>query len=572
MDKFVVVIPAYEPDEDFVSYAEELICAVDDLVVVDDGSGKDYDRVFDKISALPKTTVIRYPGNKGKGFALKTAFSHCAENFDDDDIIVTADCDGQHKIKDVYKIYEATKKHKDKMVLGSRDFTGKNVPKRSRAGNKQMRILLRLFYGIKIYDSQTGLRGHSIAFTKKLLKVRGKKFEYETNTLIYCKRRHLPVIEIFIDTVYPENEKDHKTHFRAFKDSMRVVGIIIANMYTYLTSSAMSAVIDLGLFYFLAYVVLPEKTAINSLLITVAPRVVSSIFNFVFNYRHVFYGMSKKSFFRYYVLWFSRLAASYGVLYLFGNLLGLNFMAIKIISEALFLILTYKIQMDWVFKEERKNAFYRPIARLAKKLYRAFSGNKYRTDVYPTSEPKIYVCRHLDMHGVKTALCSLDFDVHVMALNTFFDKKTAYKQFKDYTFSERVGKKPKKHSVKAKLAAKGTVALVKSLRAVPVYRNSGLALETFKKGMEYLKNGESLIVFPDVDYTANYGTVSDIYDGFLYFGQLYKRTYGKDVQFVPLVIDDEHKKILQRDPITASDFRREAQDKKQQIIAAKNSL
>ena len=41
--------------------------------------------------------------NKGKGAALKTAFTYI-KNLNTDGIIVTADSDGQHKVSDIVKV------------------------------------------------------------------------------------------------------------------------------------------------------------------------------------------------------------------------------------------------------------------------------------------------------------------------------------------------------------------------------------------------------------------------------------------------------------------------------------
>lgn len=67
----IVVIPAYEPPESFPEYAEQVLQVADALVVVNDGSGKNYDAVFDGIEELSGATVLSYDKNMGKGYALK---------------------------------------------------------------------------------------------------------------------------------------------------------------------------------------------------------------------------------------------------------------------------------------------------------------------------------------------------------------------------------------------------------------------------------------------------------------------------------------------------------------------
>ena len=96
-----------------------------------------------------------------------------------------------------------------------------------------------------------------------------------------------------------------------------------------------------------------------------------------------------------------------------------------------------------------------------------------------------------------------------------------------------------------------------SLQGIPVYRNSIASISTLKTGLKYLLKGESLIVYPDIDYAGNYGKPSEIYDGFLMLGDMYHKKTGKALSFVPLVIDNEHRHITEKKAVCVSDFRHE---------------
>lgn len=121
----IAIIPAYEPPSTFYEYAKKLTQTVDRLIVVNDGSGPDYNTIFAEIGELPQTTVLSYGENHGKGYALKTAFSYCGSHFDPDDVLVTADCDGQHAISDVLAVCDATAKAPQRLHFGfQRIFSG----------------------------------------------------------------------------------------------------------------------------------------------------------------------------------------------------------------------------------------------------------------------------------------------------------------------------------------------------------------------------------------------------------------------------------------------------------------
>jgi len=158
----------------------------------------------------------------------------CVEEMDAEDVIVTADCDGQHTTEDVLKVYRATLRRGGGLVLGSRDFSGTNVPPRSRMGNSLIRGIYRMFYGLDLYDTQTGLRGFSVELAKRLATVGGDRFEYEMNVLIYAKRNDIPVSEIPIQTVYPDDPKDHVSHYKAVRDSLRILGVVLKNFNLYM--------------------------------------------------------------------------------------------------------------------------------------------------------------------------------------------------------------------------------------------------------------------------------------------------------------------------------------------------
>lgn len=563
--RLIVVIPAYEPPYEFIDYAKTVTHSAKLLVVVNDGSGPAFDPVFDEIAALPNTVYLKYPENHGKGYALKTALSYIAEHYDADDIIVTADCDGQHKTEDVLRVFRATAAHMTSLVLGSRNFDLPNVPKRSRTGNTQTRHLFRFFYGLNIYDTQTGLRGFSVKLAQKLLTVRGDRFEYEMGVLIYAQKHDIPVLETPIATVYPACEKDHVSHFKTFSDSARVLGVLFRNLSFYMLSSTLSAALDVLAFFVLSTLVFTEINAVGTLFATIGARVLSSVLNFAVNFKYVFGGTQKRCFLRYYTLWFLQLAASYGLVYLFGNLIGLPRTPTKAVGDLLLALISYQIQQRWVFRRKKpEKKFYSPLLVFARAIARNFSVS-YRSDVLPVDEGAVYVCRHLNMHGPYTCLKWLKFQVHPMVLSPFFSTKTCYKQYAEYTFTERIGKKPKKIHLRAAFCSLFTPVAVRGLKSIPVFRRSIDCVKTFRNALSYLEKGESVIVFPDVDYRGESETNRDIYDGFLYLSELYKRKTGKPLKFIPIIIDDEYRILHEGEAVMIENYKEEREEAKIKI-------
>lgn len=347
-----MVIPSYQPDGKLTEVVERLIeKGFQDIVVVDDGGGKAYAPVFEKVSGFPGVTLLTHPENRGKGCALKTAFEYCIKERPDCSGVVTVDGDNQHHADDIYACCEKMSEKPDHVILGARDFSAKEVPFRSRFGNILTKGVFRLVCGIKITDTQTGLRAIPAQYLPVMTEIEGSRYEYETNMLLELKARGIPFEEVTIRTIYLD--ENDSSHFNPLKDSIRIYRTIFA----FAASSFASSLIDLLLFYlcirFLTYAV-PEGMW-NIAIATAAARVCSSLFNYNMNRRKVFRGGSKNSIIKYYVLCVLQFAASAGLVSLVSYLLpagSLGKTLIKAVIDVLLFLFSYQIQREWVFRKE----------------------------------------------------------------------------------------------------------------------------------------------------------------------------------------------------------------------------
>ncbi|MBQ8287175.1 MAG: glycosyltransferase family 2 protein [Clostridia bacterium] len=212
----VVLIPAYKPDHKLIETLQKLSEARYTLLVVDDGSGTDYDSVF--IEAARYARVVRYTPNRGKGSALKRGMRCVLRCFPNVSYLITADADGQHRPADIQKVCDRLHE-KGGFVIGSRAFVGE-VPLRSRFGNTVTRGVYRLVSGVKVQDTQTGLRGFDRSLLDWLIKIPGERYEYEMNVLMTAARDGIAIDEVAIETVY-ENDNS-SSHFRPLQDSVKI--------------------------------------------------------------------------------------------------------------------------------------------------------------------------------------------------------------------------------------------------------------------------------------------------------------------------------------------------------------
>ncbi len=208
----VVVIPAYEPDEKMLALLRELGEHFRRVVVVDDGSTK-AGNIFNEAKRYVERVLV-HPTNRGKGAAIKTALNYLGEVD-----VITADADGQHTVKDILRIAEGLKTHRNGLVLGVRAFAGK-VPLRSRFGNWWTKQFFSLLTGLKIKDTQTGLRGIPSSLVSRLSALPGERYEYEMVMLADAKHHAQKPLQLPIETIYIEDNRS--SHFSPLKDTVRI--------------------------------------------------------------------------------------------------------------------------------------------------------------------------------------------------------------------------------------------------------------------------------------------------------------------------------------------------------------
>jgi putative flippase GtrA len=271
-----VVIPAYQPDAGLVQRVQALLAeSYPFVVVVDDGSSQDHRGTFERLSALDRVEVLTHAANLGKGSALKTALNHVLVSHPEGPGVVVADADGQHLPHDVLRVAQSLAAHPDKLCLGVRGFEGR-VPWRSRLGNASSRLTMRLVSGLRLGDTQSGLRGIPRIFLRELLPLRTTRYEFELEMLMLAGERRLEILQIPITTVYTDDNAG--SHFNPILDSLRVYWVFLR----FLVSSMLTALIDLIVF-------VTSYAALGSLLPSIAiGRLVAGTFNFLVNKRIVF--------------------------------------------------------------------------------------------------------------------------------------------------------------------------------------------------------------------------------------------------------------------------------------------
>ena len=345
--KYAIVIPSYKPNDVILDIVEKLSEFFVRIVVVDDGSGSEYKGIFERLEECREVRVIRHAVNQGKGRALKTAFNYLMIASDIEvDGAITVDGDGQHDVEDVIRIADALTGTSNMVVLGCRGFNDRKIPFRSRFGNRVSRVIYGWACGLRVSDTQTGLRGIPASLFSICGKIAGEKYDYETNMLLSFRDKGVSFKEIKIKTIY--EKQNESSHFSPLKDSMLIYAVIIK----YSISSLLTSVADWIVFSVLVLCGLPVMPS------TYSARFVAGLLNYSMNKRFVFEdkeGGANKLLKYFALVLLSGTISGITVEYMSNLIPGLSPSIIKIPVEIVLYFFNFAIQRTFVFKEKEKN-------------------------------------------------------------------------------------------------------------------------------------------------------------------------------------------------------------------------
>ena len=342
----ILLIPALNPDGRLL----ELLGALrdswsDPIVLVDDGSEARCREIFDRARAMG-CQVVRHARNLGKGRGLKTGFNHCLTHFPHAIGCVTADADGQHTPRDIALCADALRTHPQSLILGCRDFSQSNVPARSMLGNRITRSFMGFLCGVRVTDTQTGLRAIPAAFMSHLLDVPGERFEYETNMLLETRTAQVPIHEVAIQTLYLESNKS--SHFNPLLDSLRIYALLLK----FCAASAVGFVVDIAFFALFVRLFAPGLFGTWTVLVcTLLARAISAAVNYLINRKAVFKSKkgASRSGPRYALLCVVQAGFSAALVTLCGHYLPGPLLLWKVAVDLCLFLLSFQIQRRWVF-------------------------------------------------------------------------------------------------------------------------------------------------------------------------------------------------------------------------------
>lgn len=188
-----VILPAYNEENALSMVIEEILHqnTIDEIFIVDDGSTDNTYRIAEDYSkSYEKVKIFRHKQNLGKVAALHTGIKNSSG-----DILILTDADLSYPASVFSKMILEIENGSD-LVLGSRFMGGvRNMPLVNQIGNQVLSLIVSYVTGIRISDSQTGLR----AFRKEnfeSLDVDANGLEYETKMTVRAAKLGYKITEI----------------------------------------------------------------------------------------------------------------------------------------------------------------------------------------------------------------------------------------------------------------------------------------------------------------------------------------------------------------------------------------
>lgn len=213
--KICVLIATYNNGGTLERILRDVLAHTGQVIVVNDGSTDETENILRKFQDID---VVDYPENKGKGHALKKGFKRALTL--GYDYAISIDADGQHFADDLPVLVEAIEKHPESIIIGRRNMDQQGIPGKSNFGRRFSNFWFEFETGIKLEDTQSGLRVYPIRRLKDIRFIT-QRFEFEVEVLVRSAWAGVPIAEVPVRVYYPPPEK-RVSHFRPFKDFSRI--------------------------------------------------------------------------------------------------------------------------------------------------------------------------------------------------------------------------------------------------------------------------------------------------------------------------------------------------------------
>jgi glycosyltransferase involved in cell wall biosynthesis len=213
--KILILVPAYNAAKYLPELTKRIIKAAGecDILIINDGSSDNSEEILAGLDVIHLTNSP----NKGKGYTLNRGFDYSIEHGYEN--VITIDADLQH-LPEELPLFVASCREYD-MAIGTRQMRLGVMPFARWLTNNLTSLIISVFSGMRIRDSQSGYRMISVDTLKKL-HLKSVKYDFESEMLFQAGALNIKIGEIPIATVY---EGSH-SYINPFIDTGRFIKLI----------------------------------------------------------------------------------------------------------------------------------------------------------------------------------------------------------------------------------------------------------------------------------------------------------------------------------------------------------
>ena len=203
MARFLTALPVYNEARHVPAVLDEVLRYSPEVLVVDDGST---DGTSELLATRRDVHVVRHPKNRGYGAALRSAFNFAL--YDDFDVLVTIDCDGQHQPRLIPEFVAAC--NGIDIVSGSRylkHFAGDSEPPATRRKiNEQLTAEINCRLGLRLTDAFCGFKAYSVPSLAKL-NITETGYAMPLELWVQAAHQNFKIVELPVPLVYLEEAR-----------------------------------------------------------------------------------------------------------------------------------------------------------------------------------------------------------------------------------------------------------------------------------------------------------------------------------------------------------------------------
>jgi polyprenyl-phospho-N-acetylgalactosaminyl synthase len=214
-----VLVPTYDNPGTIRAVVESARRYVDDVVVVDDGSGAEGRRAVEELAKRSLAHVVHRERNGGKGAAVKTGFLAARDLGCTHALQV--DADGQHEVRDIPRFLEASRAEPDVLVLGEPVFDA-SAPSSRLIGRKITQFWTNLeTFGRVVHDPMCGFRVYPLE-AAIAARAWGNAMDFDPEIAVRLIWSGVRVLNIPTKVRYVPASEGGVSHFRMGRDNLLI--------------------------------------------------------------------------------------------------------------------------------------------------------------------------------------------------------------------------------------------------------------------------------------------------------------------------------------------------------------